>query len=383
MKRTLLILVLGFVGLLGLVAQVDKKYLEGAVPLVDGKVVFTRDVKLAFKQPKLTLYEVAEEWVRQNFSKENITDQNLNRRILVENPKDFYIACQGDDYLVFKAGALSIDRAKMRYQFIIKVTDEGYCVDVKSIRYEYEDFKDGPVLAENMITDEVALSSDKTELKRQNDKFRIGTIDFIDDLVADFSMFVSSKLVPSLPQVKNDVKLETKVAENMQKKTVDNALVIGSDMMNGYKKLSNDELSNDLMGMLKDSWALVLSSNNSGIKAMPANWAGMGSFGSKDVSMVMVDGGDLEKDTYTILFFSPTRKADLNKFINGDQATLTSIVTPSGLPALSEAWLIIESKKVLEQPTTEAILEGTQSKKWDNTNYDKLFMGEIIDIWAR
>ena len=62
---------------------------------------------------------------------------------------------------------------------------------------------------------------------------------------------------------------------------------------------------------------------------------------------------------------------------------LTPITTPSGSQAFSEAWMIIECRKMVEQQfTPEAILDPAAKAQWGKEPH-KMFIGEIINIWVK
>ena len=66
-------------------AQTDDKYLEGAVPVVDGKVVFSKNFNLQGKN-KTEVYNTALQWAKEKFN----TDED---RVIFTNPEDGTIVC--------------------------------------------------------------------------------------------------------------------------------------------------------------------------------------------------------------------------------------------------------------------------------------------------
>lgn len=88
----------------------DSKYLAGAVPEVDGKVVFTKEFSIpGMSQDEIynRIYGWMEARLKQN---ENIS------RIVFSDKEKGQIVGTGDEWIVFSSTALSLDRTKILYQ---------------------------------------------------------------------------------------------------------------------------------------------------------------------------------------------------------------------------------------------------------------------------
>ena len=91
--------------------KTDKKYLAGAVPVVDGMVTFTKVIEA----PGLTrdqIYEKLSQWAEKRF----VADKELESRVLYMDPQGGTIVCQGQEYLIFADKLLALDRAVITYQ---------------------------------------------------------------------------------------------------------------------------------------------------------------------------------------------------------------------------------------------------------------------------
>ena len=74
----------------------DQKYLEGAVPVVDGRVIFTKE----FATPTLSqdqIYESVLNWAQNRFK----MNDEFKGRVLYSNKEKGEIACLGNEYMVF------------------------------------------------------------------------------------------------------------------------------------------------------------------------------------------------------------------------------------------------------------------------------------------
>lgn len=165
---------------------IDKKYLEGAVPVVDGKVTFTLDKDFAGKSAKEIydkVYAVLDKMTKEESQIQEVADKS---RIVVVNKGENTIAARYKEWLVFKKSALVLHRTAFNYTIVAKATDGHLNLTLSRISYQYEmDREDSEginVLAEDWITDKEALNKKKTGLIKAVSKFRIKTIDRKDEI---------------------------------------------------------------------------------------------------------------------------------------------------------------------------------------------------------
>lgn len=160
-------------------AQEDESryIIPNSVPVEDGKIVFTKNIKVDLPKDKIMLL-----WSEEQF----INNKNKQSRILLTDKEKGQIICQGLEYIEFKHTTLLLDRAKIKYRLLIDCF-EGECkLKFKKISYKYDKFdNDKFVPAEEYITDEYALNRKKTKLSSLFGKFRVKTIDRADELFED------------------------------------------------------------------------------------------------------------------------------------------------------------------------------------------------------
>ncbi|MGI6242462.1 MAG: DUF4468 domain-containing protein [Prevotella sp.] len=161
----------------------DSKYLVGAVPEVDGKVVFT----LSKDVPGMTaddIYEKVYNLLKVMTKEEN---QFPHSKIAVVNKPEHIIAARMKEWLVFHNSFLSLDRTVFNYTIIARISDAHLDLTLERLSYQYEmdrtDTRGGlNVKAEEWITDKEALNRKKTKLARYSGKFRRKTIDRKDNI---------------------------------------------------------------------------------------------------------------------------------------------------------------------------------------------------------
>lgn len=173
--------------LCSLPAQVDARYLAGAVPEENGRVVFSETFELpGFARSEV--YRRALEWANLNYRQEGETN-----KVVYASEEQAVVSCRGAEELVFQSTALALDKATMRYQLNIHCDSASCKLELRSISYIYNvSYKDTPEVykAEEWITDKEAVN--KNKLYRSSGKFRIKTIDLTDDIFDSFAIAMES-----------------------------------------------------------------------------------------------------------------------------------------------------------------------------------------------
>jgi len=153
----------------------DAKYLAGAVPEVDGRVVFTLDVDAKGKSAQ-EIYDIVYAELEKLTKTSN---QFEDSRIAIVNKKEHVIAARYKEWLVFNQSFISLDRTEFNYTLIARCSDGHLTLTMERMSYNYEADRDGgfKVAADEWITDKYALNKKKTKLSKVSGKFRRKTID--------------------------------------------------------------------------------------------------------------------------------------------------------------------------------------------------------------
>ena len=185
----------------------DSKYLAGAVPEVDGKVVFTKE----FSIPGMSqdeIYERLLNWMDARLEK----NENTSRVVFSDKEKGQIVGV-GDEWIVFSSTALSLDRTQILYQLTITCQPEKSVLEVEKIRFNYREGKE-KYNAEEWIVDKYALNKTKTKLVRGLAKWRRKTVDFVDDLCLGAAEALSATTVKAPVEEKKEEKKEVKAVVN-------------------------------------------------------------------------------------------------------------------------------------------------------------------------
>ena len=158
----------------------DWKYIQkGAVPEVDGKVVFTHDIDVNGKSAQ-QIYDI----VYTTLDSLTTKPEQINSSIALINRKAFSIVARYQEWLEFSKSFISLDRTKMNYVIIANCSDNKLHLSLERISYAYEENRSTGLktTAEKWITDKYAVNKKGTKLIPGSAKFRKKTIDRKDQI---------------------------------------------------------------------------------------------------------------------------------------------------------------------------------------------------------
>lgn len=270
MKRLLSLLIICFP--IFALAQKDTKYLENAVPVVDGKVTFTKELNTA-NLTKEQVYQTLLEWANNRFK----PDSKFNARILYTNEQEGSIAIAGEEYITFKTSALSLDRSRIYYQIHFNCQSEKSTATMTRIRYWYNENRKGgeKFTAEEWITDEIAMNKNKTKLYPSTGKFRKHTIDLKDNLFKEAQACLDSTFLAlgSTTSPQNEQKVQKKQT------------IINHPEVN----IASQEGTN-LETVISQSVRITITAgNDEQMEINKDSWGGFGELFGKKVAFFLVD----------------------------------------------------------------------------------------------
>lgn len=151
----------------------DQKYLRGAVPEIDGKVLFTKTIEVPGKSAN-DIFDIVQKYMERMVSESN----QINSRIAINDNEKHELGAAMEEWLVFKSAALALDRTRLLYTFQAFCQDGKVELKMGHIRYLYdENRKPQRMKAEEWITDKYAVNKKNTRLYPGSAKFRRKTID--------------------------------------------------------------------------------------------------------------------------------------------------------------------------------------------------------------
>lgn len=162
----------------------DQKYLVGAVPVVDGRVVFDTVINVPGKNAR-QIHDILLDYMTKITKEKNQLEQS---RITLDDKNERIICGTYQEWLVFKSTALVLDRTRFIYNIIAKYEDGKAEITLTRIYYLYDEERTPQSYkAEEWITDEYGLKKKKNALSRVSGKFRKKTIDRKDYLFRKFA----------------------------------------------------------------------------------------------------------------------------------------------------------------------------------------------------
>jgi colicin import membrane protein len=162
--------------------KVDPKYLKGAVPEVNGQVVFSKHINVPGKTAS-QIYDIMLQYM-QRLTK---TSNQIESRISTSDAQKHEIVGIYQEWLVFKNTALSLDRTRFFYALRAQCSDGAVDIEMMRIRYLYEEERTPQrMTAEEWITDKESVNKKNTKLMPMSGKFRRKTIDRKDYLFNKF-----------------------------------------------------------------------------------------------------------------------------------------------------------------------------------------------------
>jgi colicin import membrane protein len=155
--------------------RTNPKYLAGAVPEVDGKVVFETTIKAPGKSKK-EIYNILLDEFTKMTKEENQFEQS---RIVLSDDEHFEkLIASYQEWLVFKNKPLELDRTRLFYNLMADIKDGEATVKMTRIYYLYDEERQPTTFqAEDWITDRYGLTKKKNKTSRVSGKFRRKTID--------------------------------------------------------------------------------------------------------------------------------------------------------------------------------------------------------------
>ena len=162
----------------------DQKYLVGAVPVVNGQVVFQTTIAAPGKSAR-QIYDILHAQMAKMLKEKNQFEQS---RFTIETPETGELAAYYQEWLVFKNKPLVLDRTRLMFNLTVVCKDGSAEVTINRIHYLYDEERNATTYrAEEWITDEYGLKKDKQKLSRVSGKFRRKTIDRKDYIFDKFA----------------------------------------------------------------------------------------------------------------------------------------------------------------------------------------------------
>lgn len=160
----------------------DEKYLRGAVPVVDGKVVFSKTIEAPGKNAD-EVFSIVRKYMEKMTREKN----QISSLLIIDDAEKHEVAGHYEEWLVFKSNAIMLDQTRFYYALSAQCKDGKADITISRIQYLYEENrKPQRIKAEDWIIDKEAVNKKNTRLYPITGKFRRKTIDRKDFLFNKF-----------------------------------------------------------------------------------------------------------------------------------------------------------------------------------------------------
>lgn len=336
-------------------AQTEPNYLTGAIELEENRVTFNKEIQ-ATGLNQQQLYDALLAWANNRFQ----PDGRMNARVLFTNPEEGSIAIGGEEWLVFTASALSLDRSRIYYQLLLECADGKVDAKMSRIRYWYDEARNGGERynAEEWITDEMALNKAKNKLAPITGKFRRETINLKEELFTAMQTEIGNKLL-ALGYYPAANTLQPAQAAALAVAAAATAQAPTATTVTTTPVATAAPEATTLEAKVAQATRLTLTASGEQFELEKAYWGGFDQLFGKKVASFLLDqskkmGNMLleQSDSYTIRFYS----AGAEK--------------PS---------VVIECKKLMTQPQTGQEASAANSLRDSSKNY-QMYIGEITTL---
>lgn len=338
-----------------LFAQTNTQYLEGAVPVTDGKVTFTSEINTPGLS-KEQAFDAILQWANNRFQ----PDEQFNDRVLYHNPEEGDIVIGGEEYLIFSNSSFSLDRTRIYYMMRISCLPEKCNIKINRIRYWYNEARDGgeKYTAEEWITDKYALNKSKTKLYPISGKFRRKTIDLKNELINEINSLLGQKMLEQ--GIRNTP--EAQVANQPTSTPKEQPLVALQPATpvqpaQPLQKAQPTTSDNQESLIAQATRMTITAGNDEQFEISKECWGGFGEFFGKKVAYLLID----------------TQKTMGNLLMTQSESYKISFFIPNN----SQPALVINCKKLMSQNTN-----GEEAKKMNPScetgkSYN-MYVGEVL-----
>lgn len=184
MKRLLFAIMLMLPILAVAKEPLNAKYLKGGVPEENGIIVFRK----SFSVPNMStdaIYNTLYNYISKSIVEPAIHEKRT--RILSDGKADGLIVAKVEEYMTFgHVTFIKLDRTRFIYQLQAQIEGNKVNLAISQISYYYNEDHEGLrgeyYKAEEWISDKEAINKKGTRLYPRSGKFRIKTIDRVEDI---------------------------------------------------------------------------------------------------------------------------------------------------------------------------------------------------------
>ncbi|MGP1475869.1 MAG: DUF4468 domain-containing protein [Phocaeicola sp.] len=382
MKKALLIIYCMIMSLNVVFAQDDSKYLRGAVPMTNGKVVFSSTIN-APTLTKAELYNIILNWANNYFKPDPNDNGKLAPRVILQNADEGQIVGYGEQYIVFTSSFMSLDRTRVMYHLIINCVDGKVNMDMMRIHYLYDENRNGGLKydAETWIDDKTAVNKKNTKLQPICGKFRKKTIDLKDEIFKSAQNAVGEYLISRDQKNAQAQQKQVETQQPAQQVTMtqnvtdqqNNESVVTPPKHNPIREVKQSNIKEAVNTLkdettitrdntatiekeIKDASRITVASEGDELTLSEESWGGFGEMFGKKVLFILVD----TQKTMANMMFTNNDSYEIRFYKNGQNQPVQTI----------------KCKKLTQQSTKGSEAMKINSKAKPESTYN-MYVGEV------
>lgn len=166
-----------------------------------------------------------------------------------------------------------------------------------------------------------------------------------------------------------------------------------------FQEIKAGELQDNIINLISKDWMLITAGDERACNTMTASWGMMGHLWGKDVATIFIRPQRYTRrfvdneSGYTLSFLDNRYRKALaycgsrtgateNKI---DNAGLSTILTPGGVPAIAESRLILECRKLyVDKIKPESFLDSAIiDEQYPESDYHYVYVGEITRVYTK
>lgn len=168
--------------------------------------------------------------------------------------------------------------------------------------------------------------------------------------------------------------------------------------MNGFTRLSPEQIKNNPFELIGKDWGLVTAGTAENFNTMTVSWGGVGILWNKPVAFTFIRPQRytyefLERgDMFTLSFYEEDMRSALRLCGSKSgrdtdkvtEAGLTPAFTEEGVPYFEEAKLVLVCKKLYAQDLNEeCIIEDFVRSSYNGDDYHRMYVSEIVSVLSK
>ncbi len=163
------------------------------------------------------------------------------------------------------------------------------------------------------------------------------------------------------------------------------------------KEINIRDIKKSAVEMIADGWALVTAGNEEKFNTMTVSWGALGEIWGKDAAFIFIRPQRYtfefteKEELFTISFYAPEYKDALKicgsksgRDIDKSAATGLTPVYTDGTVTFEQAEYTLVCRKMAGQFLDPAgFIDGAIENNYANKDYHKMYIGEILKVYAK